>query len=687
MELTYKLIVTGVQPGRDTQTIREMLRGLLKGEPKEVEAVLHRVFINEHVVLAENLPRAKADNFYNKLTGNGLACRLEPTQLMLVPVEEEESVGQVYTCPACGHKQPPARNQLDTCEQCGVVGRNYEQFKEYKEALDLERRSLKAKLDKERAEKAEAAREKAERKKEKTQQEMLERVRRQAEKELGISPWHKYKQFFEPRVLLPVVGALSVVAVGVGLLIWQLGTERTTPVAKIERGPKIQVTITPPPGATAMLETAAEKLANAASQGTGSSVNLPEGSRSNASGARAEGPVAGSSAMAASAAAAARSDVGSTAMAGVAGPKTNAAANVGSSADVNAVSSPTKEMGAKMASLKDVDPPAAKPGASGADASKTAAKPIDSRPLILPDKIALAKPSAERPAASPTPQLLASLAQYQAEAGELTDADLSFDRAIELLGPERGKQSTAALEVLNRRRVETLSVIARQQHQRQDAIAAQTKWYRAINLANTITAPGERALAFSSIGHTLQDATANTYFDRAAENVRAVRDPTARVNVLSAMARDFSNAGRAKQAEELFDQAMTSAKAIADAKQQLAALGAIAKARAESGNTVAATHLLAQIGKESNRGPLPAELEQQRIDIQSAIAHNLVLGGDVPAARTEFAAAIEQIVKLKKPEDRAEAMFYLARHLAKAGDPESAMRIVAEVLERKAQSK
>lgn len=618
MEPTFKLIITGAQPGRDPQALRESLQGMLKGPAKEIEALVHRISIREQVVLTQNLAKEKAEKLLHKLTEQGLTARLEPMQLTLLPVEEEDGVvNEGYTCPACGHKQPLARDQMDTCQRCGVVGRNYEQYKEYKEALELERRYVKSQLAKENAEKAEAAKAKSGKKQEKLQQEMLERARRQAEKELNISPWHKYKLLIKPRIVLPVLGSMAVAALALTVLVWQLSEHKPDPI-KSERDPGLQIIITPPPGTSVTVENPAEKLANAVSQGV--------------------------------AAAGANQQPGTTT------PGNKATLANGAVAGTD---------------KKD----------AATDATKSTGQPVAIPPLIAADKIALAKPTSARPAAVPTPQLLADLARYQAEAGDEVGAEISLDRAIEMI---RGSQPpTALLDGLIRQRIETLAMIARQYHQRQDSSAAQAKWYRAINLASTVTTPSERAQAFSGIARTLHDASTDTYFERAAENARAVNDPSAKVRVLSVLARDLASVGRTQQGAELFTQALALVDKVKDEKSRSIALGTIAKAHAEAGDSLAAANLLARMVSQPQQKStvLPLELERQRIDAQSAMARHLVSGGNIPAAQAEFTTALSQMMQLENAEARAAARLYLAAQLAAAGDRESAAQLAADTLQ------
>ena len=613
---TFKLNATGIQPGQDPQVLRENLKDLFKGPSKEIEALLHRLSLKEPVTIAQNLSKEKGQALLTKLADYGLIARLEPMQLTLMAVEEEESSGvasEGYTCPACGHKQPLARDQLDTCERCGVVGRNYEQYKEYKEALELERRYLKDKLAKENAEKAQERLQKAGKKKEKFQQEMLERARRQAEKELNIRPWHKYQAILKPKIFLPIIGSMFAVAIGLTVLVAQMKEHKPDPIQSQRDPTQIQVTITPPPGVTVSVDPTGKTAATGAQTGSDSR-----------------------------------------------GKEATAQTSTGSG----------KEATAQTATIQTAD-----------NTKSSPAKSTVSLTLIPAEKIAQARP-AGTPPVLPTPLLLAQFAAYQAETGDEIGAEISLDRAVDLLGPNQPRPSNDLLESLTRQRIETLATVAYQSHQRKDATAAQSKWYRAINLVNTLTTLPQRARAYASIGRTIQDDSANTYFDRAVTNARAVKDSMEKVTTLSAVARDLAKGGRAGLATELFTQAQTTAEAIKDAKTRSVALGTVAKARAESGDSLAAATLLAQVLSQAKAsGALPPEFEAVRLDAQSAMARHLAVSGNLAAAQVEFATALNQIVQVKEVTDRANALLYLATQLVAAGDGESASRLVADLLQ------
>ena len=115
MESTFKLTVFGIQPARGTSTIRSRLLAFFEGNSSEIDEIIQQILTNQPVVLAENLLEDQAQNFLQTLTNIGLNCRIEPMQLSLAPVGQEDPV---YQCPACGQKQPPALNGQDICQRC-----------------------------------------------------------------------------------------------------------------------------------------------------------------------------------------------------------------------------------------------------------------------------------------------------------------------------------------------------------------------------------------------------------------------------------------------------------------------------------------------------------------------------------------------------------------------------------------
>lgn len=713
MESTFRLTALGIQPGQDPQTVRVQLQSLLKGNPSVFQDAFHRISLNQRVVLGEQIPQAQAQTLLQKFTAIGLKCRLDPMALSLVPMEEDDKQ-ELYQCPACGHRQPPAANNaLDICERCGIVGRNYAEINELKQAIDLERRRIKSQMSQEE--------EQEEREKARQRQEKLRAMaKRQVEREMGITTADKIKALLAPRTLFPVLGSMTAAAAGIGLLVWQLqGDKPAVDSASTNAGKPggLQLTINAPgaainvqnPGsqAGAAKSQVAQNSAGVSASATKAAGAATPGDTSSDAGAAKPQVALNSAVPPGSAAEPAASDVPLSASAGK--PASGSAAavpeGVGSDAGVTKlqVGQNSAEVLASAAQAATSDAPlsasagAAAGRATGPDvgaakvvtaSSDSATPPAKPAPLLDVSKLALAPPAAgaagvagkTRPA-GPDPQLLADLARYQTETGDLTAAIRSVDRASELLGAKRGSMSDSDLDAFNRAQVEIRAGIARQFRQRQELATAQTHLFRATHLANSIKTPYERSQALSSLARTLYDgqtSTARDYFNRAIETAQLVKEPVEQVIVLSAIARDLTGASRIEQTQDWFGQAASIATTLQKPEDRLIARAVLAKHRAEAGDTAAAKTLLSEIIREVESGvKTPPELGQHQAEAFSALALSQATHGEIDTARTDFAAALHQTQALADPEMRAETLLYLAQDIAAAGDLEAAAKLVA----------
>lgn len=662
MEPTFKLTALGIQPGQDPQTVRTQLRAILKDDPTAFEATFHRLSLNQPVVLGEGISQAKAESLLEKFTATGLNCRIDSMTLSLVPMEE---TGQAsfYQCPACGHRQPPATNNLpDTCERCGVVGRNYAASNELKQALELERRRLKTLMSREEEEE--------EREKARQRQEKLRAIaKRQVEKEMGITSVDKLKALFKPGAPVPIIGGMTAAVIGVGLLIWQLQTDKPAatdnPSAQTNAGKpaNVQSTINAP-DAVFKVEGAKSPLAQS-------------GAASPASGA-----VTGAATTSETAATATAADSKPTTAIAATGSKPVAGTTISTAGRIGAVQTPP---------LVSTGTTAAAPPTSGGPTPSPATPPeTGPKPLLDIGKLALATPTAGGAGASGKmarppardPQLLTSLALYQLEVGDLPATIRSIERAVEVLGAEHSNLPSAQLDAFNRQQVDIRAGIASQYYRRQEPATAQTHWLRATNLANSIVTLGERAQTFSSLARTLhevQASTAKDYFNRAIETARTIPDPSSKALAFGAIARDLAHTSRLEQSQDWFVQAAAAVSTIQDRPSRLIALAALAQQRAEAGDTAAAHALLTQIDNEiaADGDTLPPDLNQYRAKARSALALSRVAGGDRVLARTDFAAALSQTQQLPDPTMRADALLYLARDIAAAGDRDAAAKLVA----------
>ena len=644
MESTFKLTVFGIQPARGTSTIRSRLLAFFEGNSSEIDEIIQQILTNQPVVLAENLTEDQAQNFLQTLTNIGLNCRLEPMQLSLAPVGQEDPV---YQCPACEQKQPPALNGQDICQRCGVVGNKYQNYNEYKEVLEIERQrvqTLKTQQDKDRAE---AAKERASRLQEKKQKEILERARRQAEQEAGMTLRKKLKGLFKPQSLIPVFIGVTAAIGGVGLLVWQLGMDRSTPppTSLAEGQPGLQINTTPPPNTVINVANPVVQTTQTA-QVTPTS---PAGSSGSEAVAQTDNP-AGNSGPGATA----QTATGST---GGSGP--------GATAQTASVISNHN---------------ATVPIASGAATD-------NQKQLIELNKLTFSAltHAADRPSANAkNTRLLIELADYEAETGDIAATTQYLSRLAELVDAPSELQ-LEQLDAVNRARVEIMVAIASKQHKRKAFSAAQEQWVQAIKLTNAINSPSERALALTSLAQSLHDSNTTAtsdYFKRAKDNARTISDPAVRATTLSILARDLAATGRPEQSREMLAQVGSLVANLPKVPSRLITVGAIAQHRAEAGDNTVAKSLLGEIDSAKVK-TLPPVVLQYRLQTLSAIARNLALDGDTLAARNEFMAILNSATALGDPDARDSALLYLAKTLVSAGDPVSADQIVAEVLKNR----
>lgn len=609
MEPTFKLIATGIQPNLDSEIVRKRFGELIHGDFSEIEKIFHRIRTKDPVVLAEDIPQEKSGNLLRKLNEIGLICRLEPMQLMLVPIDTVDENTPPYLCPACGHKQPPKPDGSDICERCGVVGRNYEAVSEYKMALNAERERLRTMVNRQKMDKLNKAKERSQRIQEKLQEDMIERARRQAEKELSITLWDKIRERLrvKPHFFIPIVSSVVLVTIGIGFLVWKMEISDSQNVAANTADglpSKLQIQITPPPGLEVKV-----------------------------------------------------------------GGNTSRLVNVNNSDTNSTLSGTSPSTGANNA---------ANPG-------KGSAQLINFNKVVLDSSASTKTPnSAQTMAATGRLHLLIALAHYQVEIGDLTIATQSLEHANTLLEEvKRSDPKTTLPDTINRNRAEIMAAIAYRYYKKKDSSSAQVQWHGAMELANNIVAPNERAQAFASIGRTLQEttpATADSYLNRATNSARAISDPAIRAIALSAIASDLSHLDQSQQAKTLFAQVATDISSITDTDKRLVVQCAVARYYAEAGDNALSQELLKQIAGQSKKADVLLECDYQQADARSAIARNLAKSGDALNAQKEFTAVLDQIVRFQDTETRARAMLYLARSLAEVGDFESAARIAAAAL-------
>lgn len=697
MDPTFKLTALGIQPQQDTQAVRRKLANFFQGGSREIDALIQRILTDEYVILAENLPLNVGQNLLRMLTDGGLKCRLEPMRLTLAPLEADVTHHQ---CPACGHRQAVSKDGTDICERCGVVGHSYQAYTEKKEAFERERERLQGLLTQKNKLRTEALRGRISKQQQKAELELLTRALRQAEKNMGISPWVKLKAALKPRFLASLAGGVLIV-LGGGYLAWQYWQSNGSILPESKTKPRFEISASSISNAALKTEPGAaqEKQKSDPSSAPVSPSSSKVGASAPVAAAPAPPPPVPTPPV--------RSESGP-----VATPSIPATALPGSDAGLNAKSAASNAVtttSEKTGTVSTPDNPQVKATASAATAtaisSSTLDSSINSSSLIESEKLApispeVANTTAKRPTTATPPaatalmptvvtpdnaRLMVEWVRYQAEIGDTTAALAMLSRVAELLEAQPNRFSAEQLDSINHARVVAMGAIAMEQHKEKAMTGAQDQWLQAARVTNVISSASERSLAYASLARSLNTsnaANAGDYFKRAGENARTIADPAARAVILSALGRDLAATGRTDQAGEIFAQVKNIVADLSTEPSHLIALSAVAQHLAEAGATVAAKNLLQQLAGIKVQAP-PLAMIQHRLQAQSALARTLAVNGDASTARSEFTAVLSAAATIKDQTTRDATLLYLAQMLVRAGDLTSADRIVTDVMQKR----
>lgn len=650
MELTFRVIAFGIQPQRDSRIVRNQLPKLFVGDSEEIDALIRRIFSQQQVVLAKNLPQENAENLLQILTDTGLKCRMEPMQLSLAPIENEATL---YQCPACGHKQPP--NEQDICERCGVANYNYENYLRAKEAREQEQQYIRSRF-----------------------------IRRK-----------------QPNYLLiPIVNKIIIIAsvgiiIGLAILYLESSWIPSTETTSLQSNTHTQAGIPVTTSTLATTESAVPKPIPVINNKTSTPAPTPTPTSPAT-------PVTPTTPAASPAAETATDTLSLT------NPYEKLIAppvpvlstgHLGTSINTPLHDLVTPYLDhSVIQSMNDNTTPATAnsslPAAYDHDNPFTIAKTITTQQQ-QPNSDGFS--SGSDPSSSQTAtaknipsntnsnigeiQLLIKVARYQAETGELTIALQTVKQIEELSNASTNTLSPSQLDILNRGRVEAMTVLANQHYKQKVFSTAQDLWLQALNVTNAIKSLNERALAFASLARSIHNSNptvADNYFKRAEDITRTINDPLLRTTTLSALARDLAATGRLEQSSKLFAEARVAIAYLPTALVRLTALSLVAQHFAEAGNTGIASNLLQEIDNAKIASPLA--ITQYRLQTQGAIARNLNNTGDRLTAQTQLAALMDSTNALEPSATRDEILIYLAQMLAATGDVKAANAVVSKIL-------
>ncbi|AFL74374.1 hypothetical protein [Thiocystis violascens] len=528
---------------------------------------------------------------------------------------------KTYRCPACGHEQPHATDGTpDTCEKCHIIGDRYKGNQP-----NRRNRELHDAIELERralAAQSTVADEKQTREAERKRNAKLRKIaRRKVEQELGVTFFSKLRPYLAPRVLLPAVAGLALLGGSVGLVLWDqrlgdVGAVDTADAALPSGQPGGMQVVITPPPGLSVTVGADPALGGTADLS-------PDGVES--------------------------------ALAGAGG------------------TSPDRLSESAVA--------------SGVAASEIDASGMTGKPALkvdIPDLPASAKSFATNDPAFPTtasdPRVLASLAFYQLDTGDLGAATRTLDRATLAMNGAPDAARALPKDRLLRDAVALRAGLADQYAKQADLTSAQSQWRRANLLADSIPAADFRAMAYGSLGrasHENRELPAQKeYLGLAVETAaQSAGGSLERIDLLGTLARDFALIGQHERATAFFEKATTALSRIQDRAIQPVAQAILAQRLAEAGETETAAAMLgSSLPPSADEVAAPASARHP--EALAALASSRARQGDITQAQTDFSAAIVQARSLTDPVARTESLVYLARAIFQAGDPAAAGQLV-----------
>lgn len=529
---------------------------------------------------------------------------------------------KLYRCPACGHEQPHATDGTpDTCEKCHIIGDRYKGNQP-----NRRNQELRDAIELERralAAQSTVADEKQTREAERKRNAKLRKIaRRKVEQELGVTFFSKLRPYLAPRVLLPTMAGLALLGGSVGLVLWDqrladVGTTDTADDALPSGQPGgMQVVIAPPPGLSVTV-------------GTDPAL----------------GGVAGLS-----------PDEVEGALAGATG---------GTSPDILSETAVASGV-----------------AASALEASGMAGKPA--LKVDIPDVPASVTPSATNGPAFPTtasdPRVLASLAFYQLDTGDLGAATRTLDRAILAMNGAPDASRALPKDRLLRDAAALRAGLANQYAKQAEMTSARSQWRRANLLADSIPAADFRAMAYGSLARASDEnrelPAQKDYLGLAVETAaQSAGGSIERIDLLGTLARDFALTDQRERANALFDKATAALSRIQERAVLPVAQAILAQRLAEAGETETAAAMLAS-SVPTSAGNVPASISEHHPEALAALASSRARQGDIERAQADFSTAIAQARNLTDPVARTESLVYLARAIFQAGDPVAAGKLI-----------
>lgn len=139
------LVVTGHTSDQPVEKLVNQILNLLDDHSPHLEFKLSDalLFNNGMTTIRDNITQDEAEVICQTLSTVGVICELRPT-LQIMPKENAESaeITDLYTCPACGHRQPKHKDKndgrMEACEACGIVGQRYQKKQRLQQVIQAE---------------------------------------------------------------------------------------------------------------------------------------------------------------------------------------------------------------------------------------------------------------------------------------------------------------------------------------------------------------------------------------------------------------------------------------------------------------------------------------------------------------------------------------------------------------------
>ncbi|MEZ5478368.1 MAG: hypothetical protein R3E95_13075 [Thiolinea sp.] len=202
----YDLVILHHTSDKTVETLVQDLLVLLDkvGDPyleyKLSEALL---FEKSSSAILDGIDEEQGKYYQDEFRKLKVETELRPTLQLVDKETENEDDKPTYTCPACGHQQPQAgSDDMNTCNQCGVVGEKFSKSRKRQEVFETEKR----KMEQQRQKDKKAAQEQAD-------MAETEAMRQEARARLGIREKFNIKD--KGQAVSVLVGAAVVSVMGV----------------------------------------------------------------------------------------------------------------------------------------------------------------------------------------------------------------------------------------------------------------------------------------------------------------------------------------------------------------------------------------------------------------------------------------------------------------------------------------